>query len=452
MTPLFRLIREVNTSNMHWALKLRLVRSYDLPAYGNKGNPTLECIFHDKEGSRIHATIKDGILEKVKPILKEGHLYAVKNVIVAENMLKYKTTKNEYKINFFSKTNICEIFDDDFPSIMFQFKSFKDLKNEYVIDQTKFYDVIGKMVSRDAPQNREVNGRATKLIDFILEDLENNNLACTLWENFVDDMMAFLDTIGEDPVVVVLQMCRAKKIMGEVRVSNTFYITKMILNGNWSEILEFRTRMNSDVKTSTNSISTTSMSYSQTIVEELTNANDSLRTIEQIFENNEVGSFWIYGRIVCMESRGNWWYLSCKKYPKKVNVVGDKFYCEKCDHLDTTENMRFKIHVRVVDTTGNAVFLLWDRECIKLIGKTVHEINAEIENQGTDASKTSKEFDHLVDRKILFKVQLRTDQIRGFNGIYTVIKLTEDPTIVEKYCGDFFESQESDLFSKLKKN
>lgn len=52
-----------------------------------------------------------------------------------------------------------------------------------------------------------------------------------------------------------------------------------------------------------------------------------------------------------------------------------------------------------------------------------------------------KELDELVDKKVIFKVQVRPIQIRGFEGTYSVMKLTIDQTVVEKYCGEFFESQ-----------
>lgn len=35
-----------------------------------------------------------------------------------------------------------------------------------------FADVIGRLISIDSPQNREIGGRVTKLVDFVIEDLE----------------------------------------------------------------------------------------------------------------------------------------------------------------------------------------------------------------------------------------------------------------------------------------
>ncbi|XP_073153542.1 replication protein A 70 kDa DNA-binding subunit B-like [Henckelia pumila] len=166
-----------------------------------------------------------------------------------------------------------------------------------------------------------------------------------------------------------------------------------------------------------------SLSSAQTIMDELINSKDIFRTIEQVSENDEVGNFLVYAKIVSVESNGNWWYFSCKKCPKKVNAVGGKFYCEKCDNLDTQGNMRYKIQVRVVDQTGNAVFLLWDRDSAELIGKTSLELKSEMENQDIDAPEMPKDFEYLADQNILFKLQVKTNQNHGFNKIYTVMKL-----------------------------
>lgn len=46
----------------------------------------------------------------------------------------------------------------------------------------------------------------------------------------------------------------------------------------------------------------------------------------------------------------------------------------------------------------------------------------------------------LVDRKVLFKVQVKPGQNYMFSGSYTVMKLTTNSNIIEKY-GEFLESQ-----------
>ncbi|KAL2533956.1 Eukaryotic translation initiation factor 2 subunit alpha [Abeliophyllum distichum] len=45
-------------------------------------------------------------------------------------------------------------------------------------------------------------------------------------------------------------------------------------------------------------------------------------------------------------------------------------------HIDEINDFRnrFKIRVRVIDGTGSVSFLLWDRECLQLLGKTANEM------------------------------------------------------------------------------
>lgn len=118
----------------------------------------------------MHATIKQNLIEKFQPMLKETHLYAMKNFIVAENRMKYKTTNAKYKIIFIGTTRLTEIFDDSFPWHVYSFKPFEQLKSVESVDETHLTDVIGKLHARAFPQNREIGGCVTKMLDLILED------------------------------------------------------------------------------------------------------------------------------------------------------------------------------------------------------------------------------------------------------------------------------------------
>lgn len=52
-----------------------------------------------------------------------------------------------------------------------------------------------------------------------------------------------------------------------------------------------------------------------------------------------------------------------------------------------------------------------------------------------------KEIHDLVDRKVLFKVQVKPGQNSDFRGAYTVMKLTTNSDTIEKYGSEFLESQ-----------
>ncbi|KAL2456263.1 Nucleic acid-binding [Abeliophyllum distichum] len=249
----------MNPTKTQWALKVRVVHLYEVPAYGTVDvSFSLEFVCHNKEGERIHASIKQSLINTFKPLLKEGAVYLIRHFIVGVNNLKYKTTGHKYKINFMTKTHIYESGDDR-------------------------------------------------------------------------------------------------------------------------------------------------------------------------------------------------WYLSCKRCPKKVQCVGKRFYSEKCDRHESSGNPRFKIQVTMIDSTGTVYFLMWDRECTQLLGKT-----CAIVRDGIDSKKKGldipTEVESLVDRKILFKVQVKMENLDGHNDVFTVMRLTDDNNIISKYIDSNVENQESDLLSKIEKN
>lgn len=181
-----------------------------------------------------------------------------------------------------------------------------------------------------------------------------------------------------------------------------------------------------------------------TVVEEFESSKELLRTINQIVEIREVGSYWTFGKIVYVESIDDWWYILCNNCTKKVTQAAWQFYCLDCDTSDAKGRFRYKVQVRVVDGTGNASFLIWDREGNELIGKIADELKIENDDQ-----ILPKEILNLVDMQVLFKIQIRNGQYGMKNGIYPVIKLIVDKAILDKYSAFFLENEDSDLFSRM---
>jgi len=82
----------------------------------------------------------------------------------------------------------------------------------------------------------------------------------------------------------------------------------------------------------------------------------------------QINSCVVLGTILSIESNKGWFYNSCKKCKKKVVPDGEGFYCEKCSDLVESVLPRFKLEVKVVDESGCAVFILFDREVTQVLG------------------------------------------------------------------------------------
>jgi len=107
-------------------------------------------------------------------------------------------------------------------------------------------DVIGHVIEKDVMKETEKNGKRSKVMDVMLEDLEwvlfyiyimlydiiwfepviywlmfspddcrSNRLHCTLWDEYAKRMHQFLDSHDPvQPVVLILQLCKIKRFFG----------------------------------------------------------------------------------------------------------------------------------------------------------------------------------------------------------------------------------------------
>ncbi|PWA67938.1 nucleic acid-binding, OB-fold protein [Artemisia annua] len=77
--------------------------------------PKPELIFVDKEGTRIHGSVKIQFLNTFDRLLLEGSTVYVSNFGVTEYQGKTKYTEHRYKINFYRNTVVKQTTNFDGP-------------------------------------------------------------------------------------------------------------------------------------------------------------------------------------------------------------------------------------------------------------------------------------------------------------------------------------------------
>ncbi|KAL3629893.1 hypothetical protein CASFOL_026205 [Castilleja foliolosa] len=117
---LFSGLNDVHSGSTAWCIKARLIRLYKQPAYLNRNEVgSMELVIHDKEGVRIHVTMKPNIYEKLtgkmEKEMEEGSVYIIKNFLVIDNTTSFRTTHHNHKLKFFRNTTM-SLTDEEFPS------------------------------------------------------------------------------------------------------------------------------------------------------------------------------------------------------------------------------------------------------------------------------------------------------------------------------------------------
>ncbi|CAH9142596.1 unnamed protein product [Cuscuta epithymum] len=239
MSPTYGLVKDITPKDTHWALRLRLVRMYE--NVSDEGAVRgLECVFHDRELQRIHATIKSFHTPQFKDVLKEGLLYKIRHFMVATDGKDYKTTTNKYKIIFFKKTKVFEFEDATFPNEVYKFRQFETILSTKILNEKEMFDVICVVVGKYGLKELTYNNRPHKIMEIVVCDNMMRQLRCSLWDQYADQILPYMADDYPGPVILILQFCRAKMFQGEPKLCDSLNITKLIVNGDGVEFQNFK--------------------------------------------------------------------------------------------------------------------------------------------------------------------------------------------------------------------
>ncbi|CAH9130022.1 unnamed protein product [Cuscuta epithymum] len=435
-------VKEINKSRTNWALRVRLIRAYATPSFSNKNvTNTWECVFHDSEGDRVHATIRRERIMEFKAKMKEGNLYSLRNFIVTPNDLKYKTTTLTYKILFNHKTTMVDYDDANFPSFMFNFGPFVRLAHVNQVDEFELFDIIGSIRSIHYPRPHEFNGKCQKLCEIGLEDHGQRTFKCTLWGPFVDVIKENHEKYPNFMLAAIL-FCKPKVYKGELSATNSYFATKLIINGSDQELNDYRDRF--DIH-GDNGFTGTPIVVTSYETDEVNTNNDEIVSIDSLFEKEMVGRFWISGEIIDIDLGEGWWYLACKECARKVAPKCGRFACLNPNCKTNEAVMRYKLKIRVMDKSGNAALILWDNASQELLGKKVAQFVNEMKNKEDD--DTPIEIFNLIEKKVLCLVQVQSENSKKGEQAFSVVKVKTKDCDDSKHIGECSQASSSEATS-----
>ncbi|RAL48653.1 hypothetical protein DM860_000973 [Cuscuta australis] len=138
-----------------------------------EGGDSMEIVFHDEHGTRIHAHLAREEKEKFETQIIEGGVYAIRNVFVHDNYQRLKTASNDKLLGFFKRTEVKTLNRNNFPRMMFDLKPFPILQRQPCLNDQLLIDVIGKIVARTKIQTNLIRGREQKFM-YVLRRIYTN--------------------------------------------------------------------------------------------------------------------------------------------------------------------------------------------------------------------------------------------------------------------------------------
>ncbi|RYR12983.1 hypothetical protein Ahy_B04g070222 isoform A [Arachis hypogaea] len=338
MPPPFDMISKMHPPREAWRLKVRVLRLWVVPSFGNHEVPnTMEMILLDEhfvllldfQCGKIQATVKKPLLNMFRDHIVEGQVYRMAYFTVVSNHGSYRATSHEFKLVFLHRTTVVAVDEDVIPKTCFNILTVR----------------------------------------------------CALFGNYVNQVNHFLASGYVEQPVVVIQLAKVKFFRGQVGLQNVMYATQILFNHDLPEVVEFR---QSIVEQGVNGTQPLFIANEGKVV---SLEDDFMRltrkcTIEELQDNNEEGSFIIFGTIQGIVEDGGWWYSACV-CGNGIYPQNGAYYCDFCLKHITNVTPRFKIKITVEDHSGEGIFLLFDREASYLLKKSCADLFTEVQRDAS---------------------------------------------------------------------
>ncbi|XP_057811604.1 uncharacterized protein LOC131025837 [Salvia miltiorrhiza] len=196
MALVYTKIVDLHPSVTNSMIKVICIRRYAIKYGGEQSS--IECVEHDREGTRIHLTIPRGQCGALGHIMQEDVVVQIRNFFVRNNnFVRNKTVDNPYRIVLFPKSQMSACVDPDFPLQKFLFKDFNDISAIEDANEEVLFDVIGVLVGKRYIKDQN----NVKLIELVLEDARPTLYKVSVGIKFSKKTLSLnLETVKEDSV------------------------------------------------------------------------------------------------------------------------------------------------------------------------------------------------------------------------------------------------------------
>ncbi|XP_019173028.1 PREDICTED: uncharacterized protein LOC109168459 [Ipomoea nil] len=299
-----------------------------------------------------------------------------------------------------------------FPNMIFRLKSISSLVRKKNIDEKMLIDVIGRVTKIYFPVGRVVAGQRARLIDFVLEDINEDQIQCTLWGDQVDSLLPiYSSTVTEEPWHYP-EILYSLFPYGDVHISTSFNATKIWINQRMPDFEEFKKRLS----LSSNITPLRKLDSSSRLTGFRPNCNilsDDIvvTSLSEIYKRKELYEYWVAVKIMDVDSSDGWYYKFCKRTNCGKKANSKRSTCE-------------------------TTMLIWNKECYDLVGVSASTLREKyVENA---KGWISPELQSICEMPILFRISMKKDQVDSLISAFGVLGFYCDVDATEQTHEDSF--------------
>ncbi|KAK4593214.1 hypothetical protein RGQ29_017377 [Quercus rubra] len=162
-----------------------------------------------------------------------------------------------------------------------------------------------------------------------------------------------------------------------------------------------------------------------TIEEEMNINRTTISEIKKIMwdSDNKETIFTCQGKIINIDiDHSGWYFISCEVCRRKVKSREEFFWCDNCNKKACFPITRYRIQLKVEDSSGMATFILFDSEAEKLLNISAKDLlNKSLEEP--DEVILPVQIENLKGKQFVFQIQLNNYNFNYGWEIFTIKKL-----------------------------
>ncbi|XP_057724031.1 uncharacterized protein LOC130939989 [Arachis stenosperma] len=396
---------DLAAANQVWRIKIRVIKIWSIIIGEEKfRRPNLELVVMDELGHRIQCSDRNSLRRFFEQDLIEGKVYSIANFSLEPNNQKYKPTTHALHVFFKRETQCRSLEDINFPNNVFHF-----VPNEMILNHDNHHshliDVIGLLTGKGDIIEFTKNGKKSIYMVIELDDMKSKGkIRCTLWEDFANKLVKHMEEQPSTEFIIILQFAKFDMFKGTMGISNKNYNSTLYINADLQEVKEFRQKFIMGNDKASNKLSQIASDVSMSLEQDLI-SHTPYKPISELKESTEGGIFVTIGTVMSIDTRFGWCYC---------------------------------IHLRVSDEMDSASFIIYDKEASKFLEISASELRLKQIAKGYNKDEFSSEINSFRGKKFLFKVSVKLDDINAFQPCkITILKLTEDPTILNLFAAKY---------------
>ncbi|KAJ0248293.1 hypothetical protein HA466_0060390 [Hirschfeldia incana] len=218
MIRAFSLLKDVKPYKQGWRVQVKLLHSWRQKT--NYGGDTLEMIFADESGVKIHCSARKSLIQTTQSKLRLGEWRLIETFSLSHTRGQYRPTDHTYKMSIIEDSSIDQCTfecDDEF----FNFQPFEKIGNGS-LNAHFLIDVIGRLSCLKDIHTVQVAGNDKKKIEFRLTDTEGESIACCLWGKYAEQLDEHLQKTNNPNTVCMICFAKIGFYKGDWQITNAF--------------------------------------------------------------------------------------------------------------------------------------------------------------------------------------------------------------------------------------